>query len=709
MKSKPTYAVLAGFAVALALLSGTPVSSRRARAGQLLALLGIEWEPRRRFRPAVVLALVVGVVSLISLIEYAFDQPVLYSFSQYTRMALHTAIVLLVLSAGVLLALGVVLFAIVVLHRDFAQRQRAQEALRESEENLAVTLRSIGDGVLATDAEGGVTALNSVAEKLTGWTEAEAKGRPVAEVFRIINEETRQPAEVPVGKVLASGEIHGLVNHTVLIARDGSERAIADSAAPIRAADGRLLGVVLVFRDVTEERRAEREIRRLNESLEQRVRERTHALETEQALQEHAQKLEQSNRELEALAHKMELTNQALTRKHREQQDFYHTVSHELKTPLTSNREFISIILDGLAGPLTSEQREYLNLAREGCDQIKFCLNDLLDATRLETGKLDVTPAPTRAEELVRKALGSMEPAMQAKGITLRAEVQPGLPEMPLDERRINQVLLNLLSNALKFTPAGGTVVVRAGEDPRQPGWVQMAVSDTGRGIPPEHLTRIFERLYQVRESDTSTEGGLGLGLFIAREIVRLHGGSLWVESEVGRGSTFQFTLPQRWQRRRKTVLFVDDNGVTRELVSDVLEAAGFGVQAVASGQQALEWMRRDAADLAMVDLLMPGMPGPVLIGELRRGWGPLPIIVYTAYPESDLMRQAMEFSPLTLLAKQSPNEKLAATVRAILEPEAAGPAPIGPTPLPHVGRPPPTVDEPNQPTKHNLNSALTL
>jgi len=159
--------------------------------------------------------------------------------------------------------------------RDVTELKAAEEALRRSEESLAVTLRSIGDAVLATDTEGRITRLNPVAEKLTGWTQAEAQGRPVAEVFHIINEATRQPAVIPVEKVLASGVIHGLANHTVLIARDGTERPIADSAAPIRDQEGRVLGVVLVFRDVTQERRAEEEIRRFNTQLEELVAQRT--------------------------------------------------------------------------------------------------------------------------------------------------------------------------------------------------------------------------------------------------------------------------------------------------------------------------------------------------------------------------------------------------------------------------------------------------
>ncbi len=159
--------------------------------------------------------------------------------------------------------------------RDITVRKHTEAALRESEENLSTTLHSIGDAVLATDIEGRVTRMNPVAERLTGWPFAEAQGRPIDEVFRIVNEQTRAPAVVPVAKVIETGELQGLGNHTALIARDGTERPVADSAAPIRDAAGQVSGVVLVFRDVTAERQVERMIREQNELLEQRVRERT--------------------------------------------------------------------------------------------------------------------------------------------------------------------------------------------------------------------------------------------------------------------------------------------------------------------------------------------------------------------------------------------------------------------------------------------------
>jgi PAS domain S-box-containing protein len=148
------------------------------------------------------------------------------------------------------------------LEQEIGERKKAEQALRSSEENLAVTLQSIGDAVLATDAAGLVTRINAVAEALTGWTQAEATGRPVEEIFHIINGENRQPALIPVADTLAKGSIHGLANHTVLIARDGTERPIADSCAPIRSREGAVIGAVLVFRDVTEQQRASAEVAR---------------------------------------------------------------------------------------------------------------------------------------------------------------------------------------------------------------------------------------------------------------------------------------------------------------------------------------------------------------------------------------------------------------------------------------------------------------
>jgi signal transduction histidine kinase len=238
-------------------------------------------------------------------------------------------------------------------------------------------------------------------------------------------------------------------------------------------------------------------------------------------------------------------TNRELQQRNTEVQQFYHVLAHELKTPLTAAREFVSIVLDGLAGPLNETQQEYLSYAKESCNQMTLDLNDLLDSTRLDTGKLCIRPRPTAMEGIVARGVASMALQAQEKGIRLQQSIAQELPLVCIDEQRIAQVLTNLLSNALKFTPPGGEVVVRVGQDsPQQPGRVLVAVSDTGRGIEPEQIEHIFGRLFQVRRDDTAIEGGLGLGLYISREVVRLHGGEIWVESMPGKGSTFSFTVP---------------------------------------------------------------------------------------------------------------------------------------------------------------------
>jgi signal transduction histidine kinase len=240
---------------------------------------------------------------------------------------------------------------------------------------------------------------------------------------------------------------------------------------------------------------------------------------------------------------KLEKTNKELLRKHDEIQRFYHTLSHELKTPLTGACEFVSIVLDGLSGPLNETQTEYLGLAKEACDQMTRGLNDLLDATRLDTGKLHISPQRCSIDTLVSRIVMSMKPLAERKGISLDDEISHDLPDVYIDEQRITQVLTNLLTNAFKFTENGGEVSVKVGDSADTSESVLISVVDTGRGIEADQLPHIFDRLYQVTRSDSHGEGGLGLGLNICKELVVLHKGNLWVESTPGAGSTFSFNI----------------------------------------------------------------------------------------------------------------------------------------------------------------------
>ncbi|MGA9811654.1 MAG: hybrid sensor histidine kinase/response regulator [Terriglobales bacterium] len=224
--------------------------------------------------------------------------------------------------------------------------------------------------------------------------------------------------------------------------------------------------------------------------------------------------------------------------------EFLSHVSHELRTPLTCIHQFVSLILDGLAGKVVPEQREHLETVFRSVIQLRAMITDLLEATRAESGKIAIQPQCVLIGEVIRQAVAMLQSTAQAKSIGLEAAVDTRIPFIYADSNRVLQVLANLLENAIKFTPPEGSVMIKAYLTENDPDFVHIAVADTGRGISPEAKALIFERLYQDPNSVDDSRKGLGLGLYIAKELVRLHGGKIWVESQLSHGSTFTFALP---------------------------------------------------------------------------------------------------------------------------------------------------------------------
>jgi len=235
--------------------------------------------------------------------------------------------------------------------------------------------------------------------------------------------------------------------------------------------------------------------------------------------------------------------NIALHQANGEIRRMYHTLAHELKTPLTSAREFISIVRDGIAGEVSEEQQEYLDAALSGCDHLGGHVDDLVDISRIETGKLSLDPEWCDLNKLVTRVVAAAALEASRRGVSLHVEAEAEA-RCWIDERRITQVVSNLLTNALKFTGQGGAVVVSTGPSLRDPDFIEVAVRDTGRGIPEEAQAHIFDRLYQVSESCWSEGGGLGLGLYLCKEVIELHGGTIRVKSRPGEGSEFRFGIP---------------------------------------------------------------------------------------------------------------------------------------------------------------------
>ena len=224
--------------------------------------------------------------------------------------------------------------------------------------------------------------------------------------------------------------------------------------------------------------------------------------------------------------------------------EFMSHVSHELRSPLTAIKQFTSILLAGLAGELNKEQREYQEIVLRNIGQLQSMIDDLLEVTRFETGKLTLKPESVTVATAVTDTFDTLQGTAGVKGVTLSHTLPTDLPSAHTDQIRLRQILIILLDNAIKFTPAGGTVIVHAGVLSRDPRFLFVEVSDSGCGIDVETSERIFERLFQVSERTESSRKGLGLGLYICKELVARQGGEIRVKPHSPQGTTFSFTLP---------------------------------------------------------------------------------------------------------------------------------------------------------------------
>ncbi|MCG3156902.1 MAG: Adaptive-response sensory-kinase SasA [bacterium] len=221
--------------------------------------------------------------------------------------------------------------------------------------------------------------------------------------------------------------------------------------------------------------------------------------------------------------------------------EFMATVSHEFRTPLTAINMTIDILSQEVLGKINQRQRELLNAAKDDCERLKKLVRELLDLLRLESGRYQIKSESLNLQSLLDHALRPLRLQFEEKEVALEVALAPALPEVPGDQEKLSWVINNLVSNALRYTPSHGKVTISA---ERSNGVIQVSVADTGRGIPADALETIFEKFVQVKEPSDATPGSVGLGLAIAKEVVEAHGGRIWVESEVGRGSRFNFTIP---------------------------------------------------------------------------------------------------------------------------------------------------------------------
>ncbi|HLP14757.1 MAG TPA: PocR ligand-binding domain-containing protein [Bacteroidota bacterium] len=480
--------------------------------------------------------------------------------------------------------------------RYISERKAIEQNLAQEKQRLAVTLLSIGDGVITTDIDGRIVMLNKAAEEMTGWTTAEAAGRWLPEVFVIINELTREHCDNPVDRVLSTGNIIELANHTSLIAKDGRELLIADSGAPIRDNENRITGVVLVFRDMTEKQK-------LMDSMQR------------------TQKLES----LGILAG---------------------GIAHDFNNMLAGLFGYLDLCRENAVQQNTDHVLKYLDKALLVFERAKGLTQQLLTFAK---GGSPIRKTRHLAPIIKHNAIF----ALSGSNVSCQFNVSDDLWLCDCDENQIGQVIDNIVINAKQAMPDGGMVKVSAVNTTSHMGrpgrYVKISIQDHGRGMPKELLPKIFDPFFSTKTT------GHGLGLATVFSIVQRHDGWIEVESKPDRGTTFHIFLPASQQneesddvrasvrhRGEGRVLVMDDEEFILEILSLMLQGMGYSVVQAKDGTEAIahfnEAIRSQQPFCAtFLDLTIPGGVGGKEIAAMIRQTDPESIIIassgYSEHP----------------------------------------------------------------------------
>jgi PAS domain S-box-containing protein len=526
---------------------------------------------------------------------------------------------------------------------DITERKRGEERLRHQLAFTSAITGHLGEGVFALDRDGKITFANPAAERMLGLREPDLLGRPLGELLHARAGEGPQ-AEDPLPEVLRfASTVHrdgGAISRA-----DGSSLAVSHTCSPI-VTGGEVVGAVLVFHDATERQQMEERRQRL--------------LAREQGAREEAEKA------------------------NRMKDEFLAMLSHELRTPLSAIAGWAHILREGTLEPV--EAARAIEVIDRNARVQGQLISDILDVSRIISGKLRLEKRPVAAAVPVEAAIDTVRPTAEAKQVRLEASLEPDAGQVFADPDRLQQVVWNLLTNAIKFTPDGGVVSIRLARAGAQQ--LEIVVRDSGDGISPEFVPHVFERFRQADSSTTRPHGGLGLGLAIVRHLVEAHGGTVVAESAgKGKGACFTVRLPRHdaaapaaeaepsvpaeapvRSLEHIRVLLVDDDPDTRGMMQTVLAQRGAQVTAASSAAEALACVERETPDVLLSDIGMPGMDGYALIRELRerpsaRG---IPAAALTAYAHADDRGQAIAAGYQLHVAKPVEPAELVAVVASL-------------------------------------------
>ncbi len=505
------------------------------------------------------------------------------------------------------------------------------EALAAEKERLAVTLNSIGDGVIATDNNGTIVLINKIAERLTGWTRRDAIGKPLLDVFHIIDARSGNMRHDPVSKVLTSGRIVGLANHMVLVAKDGTRRSIADSGAPIFDADSQVIGVILVFRDVTEKEKNEAAIMK-------------------------TKKLESVGVLAGGIAH-----------------DF-----NNILTAILGN---IS-----LARMHVSSENDAFELLVEA-EKASLRARDLTQQLLTFSKGGDPVKKTTAIEKVV---VESAEFVLHGTSVACTFECIDDLWLVDADAGQTSQVIQNIVLNARDAMPTGGIVTIKCTnipdihtEKPNLPDgkYIRISISDTGSGIPEKYLSQVFDPYFSTKQQ------GNGLGLAITHAIIRKHDGDIDVRSVMGQGTTFSIYLPASEQQLpdqpstepakaqpiSAKILIMDDEQIVRDVLRSVLESFGFTVIATEDGSEAIavyreHWEDNSPFDAVIMDLTVPGgMGGENAVQGVLNINPAAKVIVSSGYSNDPILANYQDYGFSGAIVKPFQIEDLEATLDEVL------------------------------------------
>jgi len=518
--------------------------------------------------------------------------------------------------------------------------EQAARAEVDIEKRYRKLLEAAPDAILEVDRQGRIVLVNLQAERLFGYRRAELLGNRI-EFLLPDRFRSRHPGhrdtffEYPIMRPMGTG--------LELYARraDGSEFAVDVTLSPYDSdGAGR---VICVVRDVTERKHAEEQIQTINQHLEQRTAE-----------------LIATNKELE-------LRNREVERVNRLKDAFLASVSHELRTPLNSIIGFSDLLAEQGAANFNPKQKRFLGHIQQGSRHLLELINDILDLSKIEAGHLELKYEDFEISQAVAEVVATVRPIATAKNIDFASGVAGDL-FLYADRLRFKQVLYNLLSNAIKFTPSGGQVSIESSDGQ---GTLRFCVADTGIGIPAEEQEGIFESFHQVGTTTKGVREGTGLGLAITKRLLEQHGGSIWVESELGKGSRFFFTLPLRPKGEETAaagdgqaplILVAEDEGAAQELLVSHLEEAGYRVITVASGAEAVKAAIRLRPDVITLDLLMPGKSGWQTLDELKKtpATAAIPVIIVSVVEER---KKGLSVGATDYLVKPVSKERLLETI----------------------------------------------